>query len=316
MASKILITGSTGFVGTHLVPALRRKWPNAQLLGLGRQAPAVTADGIETRQVDIMDATAVDGCLAEFEPDLIYHLAAQSSVARGLSTAGPTWTVNLSGSLSVALAIAHHVPDATLVFASTSEVYGAAFLGSPVDEAVAPQPLNDYAKSKLVAEQMFANVLPPSCRLIVTRAFNHTGPGQRDEFVLPSFARQVARIEAGIQAPCLETGNLDVRRDFLDVRDVAAAYVALGAAAAALPRRLLVNISSGSPRLLRDLLVELQNQSRRPFTLEVDPARLRPVDVPLAFAYPCLLRALTDWAPVHAIEETLTDVLNDARQRI
>lgn len=307
---RILLTGANGFVGRYLTGGLEQRMPEATLVGLGGGAPS---GGGDCESVDLRDGEAVARTVDGVAPDLVIHLAAQSSVARGLDAADLTWSVNLSGSLSLALAIARHAPKATLLFASTAEVYGASFLGSPVSETTPTQPMNAYARSKRLAERMFADVLPPTCRLIVARPFNHTGPGQRDDFVLPSFARQIARIEAGLQPPRLAVGNLDVRRDFLDVRDVVEAYGALIEAAADLPRRLMVNIASGHPQALRAILETMRGMARVPFEVTVDPARLRPVDLPVAYAEPALLRRLTGWRPRYDFATTLGDLLDAAR---
>ena len=128
-----------------------------------------------------MDAAVAQAC-----PDIVIHLAGQASVARTVRDTGATFAVNLGGSLNLALAIARHTPDATLLFASSSEVYGESFLAGPVTEASPIRPMNAYAKSKRLAEEMFAAVLPPSAKLIVARPFNHTGAGQHEDFVLPS----------------------------------------------------------------------------------------------------------------------------------
>ena len=250
-------------------------------------------------------------------PDVVIHLAAQASVGAALAgAAASTWAVNLGGTLNIALAIARHLPTATVLFASSSEVYGRAFGAEPVDEGAACEPLNAYSRSKLMAERILADVLPSSAKLIVARPFNHTGPGQREDFVLPSFAAQIARIEAGLQPPTLWVGNLDVRRDFLDVRDVASAYVGLLTVAPHLPARFTCNIASGSARPLREVLDILCKLARVPFLVQVDPARQRPSDVPVAAGRSDRLRAATGWAPAIALEETLDSLLADARRRV
>ncbi len=236
MYKRILLTGATGFVGTSLVPALRSAYPEATLTMVASSARAGAT------QVDLLDPEAVAAMVGAAQPDLVVHLAGQASVSGSITSVNATWAINCTASLLLASAIAEHAPDTTLLFVSSSEVYGASFLSGIVDETSPLVPMNPYAQSKALAETIFNQRLPATTRVIVTRPFNHTGPGQRDDFVLPSFAGQVACIEAGSQTPSIVVGNLDVRRDFLDVRDVVAAYIALLAAAPELPLRFTVNV--------------------------------------------------------------------------
>ena len=267
--------------------------------------------------VDLTDAAAVDAFVARERPDAIVHLAGQASVgAAQAEAAAGTWAVNLGGTLNLALAVARHVPEATVLFASSSEVYGRSFGSAPIDEDATPEPANAYARSKLMAEQVLTQVLPATARLVVARPFNHTGAGQREDFVMPSFAGQIARIEAGRQAPVLQVGNLDARRDFLDVRDVVAAYIALLASSSRLPARFTCNIATGSARPMREMLETLRRLSRVPFSVEVDPARLRPSDIPFAAGCPDRLRDATGWTATFPLEATLSAVLDDARRRV
>lgn len=302
------MTGAGGFVGGHLRAALSRLAPAPSVIGTG-------LEGDVAARLDLTDAAAVDALVAKERPDAVVHLAAQASV--GAAQAGAeakTWAVNLGGTLNLAVAVARHVPDALVLFASSSEVYGRAFGDHPLEEDAAPQPLHAYARSKLLAERVLSEVLPQSAKLIVARPFNHTGPGQREDFALPSFAGQIARIEAGLQPPVLRVGNLDARREFLDVGDVVAAYVALLSAAAGLPPRFTCNISTGSAQPIRQALETLQRLARVPFTIEVDPERLRPADIPFAAGCADRLRAATGWVPTIALETTLAGLLDDARR--
>ena len=193
----------------------------------------------------------------------------------------------------------------------------AAAVGAPMihvsalgaDEASA----SAYARSKAAAEAMLGDALAPTNRLIVARAFNHTGRGQDERFVLPSFAGQIARIEAGRQAPEMRVGNLEAARDFLDVRDVCEAYRALLVTAPGLPMRSVFNVCSGTPRRIADLLETLRGMSRTPVAIRLDEARLRPSDVPVATGANARLRDATGWAPTRPIEKTLRDLLDHAR---
>ena len=311
MAQRILVTGAAGFVGGYLCEALLRRPTPPEIVRLTSSVDR--KDGHIA--VDLLDRAAVDEVVATHKPEIVVHLAAQSSTSRGALDSGDTWAVNVSGSLNLAAAVGRHCPHSTVLFASSSEVYGASFLRGPVSESSIALPLTAYARSKYAAEGVLDAMLPASCRVIVARPFNHSGPGQQVTFVLPSFAAQIAEIEAGGGPPELRVGNIDVVRDFMDVRDVVAAYISLIEHAEALPSRFLCNIASGTVRSLRDLIETLQGLSRTAFGIVVDPARTRPVDIPVARSDSGLLRLATDWQPKIPVEQLLETLLEDARRR-
>ncbi len=310
LPSPILVTGATGFVGRYVCAALANCEPAPTVVDVG----GGTGSG---RRIDLTDAAAVNDLIARERPPVLVHLAAQASVGAAVGgAAAQTFAVNLAGTLNLALAVARHTPEATVLFASSSEVYGAAFNAVPVDEEAVPRPTNAYARSKLMAEEVLAAVLPASARLVVARPFNHTGAGQTETFVLPSFAGQIARIEAALQDPVLRVGNLNARRDFLDVRDVVAAYLALLAAASKLPPRFTCNVGTGSARRLGDVLEAMRRLAHVPFAVEVDPVRLRQLDIPCAMGSVERLFGATGWTPRVTLDETLADLLDDARRRV
>ena len=307
--SRILFTGGNGFVGSHLAPLLAGIGERRMLVRPGSTAP----EGWTAAPAEIGDESAVAQIVRETRPDLVLHLAAQASVGAGAGMAEATWRVNFGGSLALAAACAAHAPEATFLFVSSGETYGASFKDGPAREDTPLRPQNAYARSKAAAEAMLGDVLAPTNRLIVARAFNHTGPGQDERFVLPSFAGQIARIEAGRQPPEMMVGNLEAARDFLDVRDVCDAYRALLAKAPELPMRSVFNVCSGVPRRIADLLDALRAMSRRPFDIRLDEARLRPYIVTVAIGANDRLREATGWAPTRPIETTLRDLLDHAR---
>jgi GDP-4-dehydro-6-deoxy-D-mannose reductase len=313
-ASRVLLTGGSGFVGRHFAAKLLEDYPSARRVAIVRAGKTLDANWAPAH-ADITDEGAIDSVVADLRPDLIIHLAAQSSVGQGLTGAEDTWRANFGGTLALSRAVARHAPQSTFFFASTSEVYGASFNKGIVTEETPPAPLSAYASSKAAAEHVLRDLLPKTTRLIIARAFNHTGPGQDERFVLPSFAAQTARIERGLAPPLLRVGNLEARRDFLDVRDVVDAYRAL-LRSDSLPERVIVNVGSGSASRIGDLLEEMRRLSTTAFKIEIDPARLRPSDVPLALGDSSLLKRATGWAPKETIQSTLRTLLDWWRTRV
>ena len=173
-----------------------------------------------------------------------------------------------------------------------------------------------YAATKAAADLALGALAGQRLRVVRLRPFNHTGPGQSADLVIPAFARQVARIAAGLQPPVLEVGNLDTWRDFLDVRDVCAAYVACIDRRATLPPGSILNIGSGRPRRIGDVLAELMTLARVTAEVRVETSRTRGNDVRRTVADAGRARALLGWAPAVPLARTLADVLDDWRQRI
>jgi len=296
---RILVTGSGGFVGAHLMPALAHAYPEAAIMG-------ATAD--------VTDRDAVMTEIAATTPDAVVHLAAIAAIPAARQDPARAWHVNLHGTLNVAAAILAHAPDSTLLFASTADLYGATFrTGLPLDETATLAPLNTYAASKAAADLALGAMAAEGLRAIRMRPFNHTGPGQTDAFVVAAFARQIARIAAGLQPPVLQVGDLSPLRDFLDVRDVCAAY-ALALAAGLTPGTIL-NVASGQSRRVGDVLHDLLRAAGITAEIQIDPARMRPSDIPIAAGDSGGLRAL-GWAPAILWAQTLADTLAYWRHKI
>jgi GDP-4-dehydro-6-deoxy-D-mannose reductase len=254
--------------------------------------------------MDLACADSVRAVVKGFRPDLVIHLAGQSSVGAGAAAGGATatWRSNGLGALNLAEAIANEAPSATMLFSSSVEVYGSAFRAGPVDETTTPLPLNTYGRSKLAAEQILADILPGEARLIIARPSNHSGAGQDPRFVIPAFAAQVRQRE-------ILVGNLDAERDFLHVEDVIDAYIALLNAAPFLERREVFNVASGRPIAIRRILERLMDISRADGTVTTDPARLRPSDIPSTTIDASRISSRTDWSPSRTLDDILTDVL-------
>ncbi len=312
---RILLTGGGGFVGSYLAPMLARAYPDAQkaLLVFGEERTAL--DGCWSRaRGNLLDAGAIEEILAALRPDLVVHLAGQSSIGTALGAAEQTWRANFHGSFNLASALARHAPETTLLFASSASVYGASLLDGPATENTPPLPLDAYGRSKVAAEGALADVLGPKSRLLIARPVNHSGPRQSEKyFVLSSFAAQIAAIEAGRVAPLLRVGDLSKSRDFLDVRDVVSAYMALIGNAAEMPERVnCFNVASGEPHPIGSLLEALRRQSSVSFETVMEAYLLRPstTDIPVISCDAAKLRKFAGWRPRYSMDEMLRSLLD------
>jgi nucleoside-diphosphate-sugar epimerase len=299
---RFLITGASGFVGQHLLPALGAAFPDAENYA---------------EHVDVTDAGAITDVVRAVRPDACIHLAAVTAVADARRDPDRAWRVNLHGTLNLARALLAQAPDCHLVFASSSEIYGRSFItGHALDEAAVLAPMNSYAATKAGTDLALGAMANDGLRVTRLRLFNHTGPGQTDAFVVPAFARQIARIASRQQEPPLRVGGLESMRDFLDVRDVCSAYVACLRRGATLPPALILNIASGMPRRIGDILQELLSLAGLDIEVATDTARLRGPEIPSASGNAGRARQLLDWAPMIPWRQTLADVLADWRARV
>ena len=309
---RVLITGASGFVGSHFMEALRDVCPaSAELM-----PTAKTAEG-GAEALDITDRVAIDAAVARYRPSHVMHLAGIAAVPAAASAPDVTWRVHLNGTLNLARAILETVPDCFLINAGSGLIYGAsAKSGQPLDEDALLAPLDDYSASKAAADLALGALAQQGLKCIRMRPFNHFGPRQSEQFVATAFATQIARIEAGLVEPVIRVGNLAAARDFLDVRDVATAYaLAVIKSNEILPGTIL-NLASGEARRIEDLLTALLSLSTVPIRVEQDPARLRPNDVPCVVGNARKARDLLGWLPVHSFDQTLAEVLADCRTRL
>ncbi|HEY7003491.1 MAG TPA: GDP-mannose 4,6-dehydratase [Gaiellaceae bacterium] len=285
----ILVTGAAGFVGAHL------------LARLGDEAVAA--------QADVRDAAAVAAEVHEVAPTAIVHLAALSSVADSWSDPSETWRVNVLGTLNVVEAAA---AGTRVVLASTGEVYGRA-RELPATEETPLDPISPYAASKAAAELVCA---PARARgeleLVVTRSFNTEGPGRDDRFAVGSWARQIAELELAGGGTLL-VGDLTAVRDLVDVRDAVEAYAKLLGHDA---EPGVYNVASGRPTAMEEVLDVLLGLARCRISVERDPARMRPADLPELWGDAAKLRAATGWEPAIPIEQTLAETLDYARATV
>ncbi len=331
---RILITGYGGFVALYLARACARRYPQAQMYGLVHEpslppCPALPPDdpsgdpggepvgdqstpAVTAVAGDITDGSRLRAIMLETRPDVIFHLAAASSVAASWLQPAEVLRVNAGGFIQLAESVrtlrANGIAP-RIVVSGSGEQYGLVRPEeNPVREDTLPRPNNPYAVSK-VAQDLYAFQYHRAYGLDVirARAFNHFGPGQREDFVIPSFARQIAQIEAGRTEPVILVGNLSAQRDFLPVEDVVEAYLALaehGQAGEA------YNIGSGSARSIEELLQRLLAMARATITVRVDPARFRPADVPVLCADISKITRDTPWRPSGALDDSLRATLD------
>ena len=313
--ARLLVTGASGFVGRQLLPMLRREFPAATLVAASTETEIDGADLIFP--LDLLDAVSVRDCIAAARPDGVIHLAAESMVASSFADPERTWKVNVDGTMLLARQVMATTPEALFVFASSAEAYGLTFqFGSPLDENAPFAPANPYAASKAVADIALGEMALRGLRVLRLRPFNHTGPGQSEAFVISAFARQIARIEAGLQERVVRVGAMDRWRDFLDVRDVCAAYVAAIARGGDIPPGTAINIASGVPRKIGDILDSMIARTGLAIMVQTEAARLRPTDVMSTAGATGRAAELLGWSQSIPWDETVASVLDYWRGQI
>jgi GDP-4-dehydro-6-deoxy-D-mannose reductase len=304
---RVLVTGADGFVGRWLSEHLEESGDEV-FQAVGEQGEAG-----RTRSMELTDAAAVRDVVAWAHPDAIYHLAAVAFGPDASADVGHALDVTVRGTAYVLEAASKVDPRPLVMIPSSAEVYGSVDDGRLTEDAPIA-PVNKYGATKAAQEILAlayhrAGVLP----VVVARAFNSIGPGQRESFVVPAFAMQLARAAAGTTSPELRVGNLDAQRDFTDVRDVVRAYRLLVAGRhAGQP----VNVASGQPVAIREVLDALIALSGLSMVVKVDPERLRQSDLPVVCGSNALVRRLTGWRPRIPLRDTLGDVWEDALRRV
>jgi len=338
---RVLITGLTGFAGSHMADMLLER-PNVEVFGNYRRRsrldnvahlrdklhmiePGVADERtiqkdfrtgkINIIDCDLLDPFSVSKMIGAVRPDRIFHLAAQSHVPTSWSSPSSTLQDNVIGQLNLFEAVRTVGIDPLIQIAGSSEEYGMVYPDEvPMKESNPLRPLSPYAVSK-VAQEMLAYQYHQSygIRSITSRGFNHSGPRRGENFVDSSFAKQIAEIEKGIVEPVIHVGDLTSKRDFTDVRDMVRAYWLL--LEKGRPGE-VYNIGSGHTRPMQEVLDLLLGMSKVDVEVRVDPTRLRPSDVMILWADSSKFTDATGWKPTIPYKQTLRDLLDYWRERV
>lgn len=303
---RALVTGCNGFVGRALVERL--VGGGYDVWGVDRSMDAAAFPGKGRVTGDLTDAAQAARAVEEAKPDCIVHLAAQASVRRSFDEPAETLRDNTVPALNLLETVRRLGWQTRVLLVGSADEYGTVAADSlPLTESTPANPESPYALAKVIQSQYgraFAKLFGVDA--VMTRSFNHTGPGQRDAFVLSNFAKQLVEIKRGHREAVIDVGNLDVRRDFLDVRDVCDAYVVLlqkGRSGES------YNVCSGRSFRIGDLLDQLCAFAGVRVTVRVDSARLRPVDMPELRGSPAKMKEHTGWVARRPINDTLRSLI-------
>ena len=311
---RALIIGAAGFVGSYLIDHIQKHcvW---SIVVTKMPQETMACPGVDICDLDILAPEAIERLLEEQRPDYIFHLAAQSSVAVSWKNPGLTVDVNVKGSLNVLDAVRKLDYKPRVLLIGSGEEYGHVRENEvPVREDNVLRPGNIYAATK-ACQNMVGAIYAQAYGMdvMMVRAFNHVGPNQSPIFVVADFCKQTAEIEAGLKEPVIKVGNLSARRDFSDVRDVVRAYVELMEKGKAGET---YNVGSGNAVEIRKILDMILCRSKKEIRVEVEPSRMRPVDVPVIEADISKLKTCTGWEQKITLEETIQDTLEYWRQKL
>ncbi len=315
---KALITGITGFVGSHLAELLLKK--NHEVYGIVRwRSKTENIEHIRKHlklvEADLLDAHSMENLIKRTKPDYIFHLAAQSFVLTSWHAPAHTLNLNIIGQVNLFEAIREVGINPVVQIACSSEEYGLVYPNEvPIKETNPLRPLSPYGVSKVAQDMLgWQYFKSHGIKVVRTRAFNHTGPRRGDVFAESTFAKQIAEIEKGKKEPVIEVGNLKAKRDYTDVRDMVQAY--LLAVKKCKPGE-VYNICSGRAHSIQEILNLLLSMSKKKIKVEIDPQRLRPSDVEVLVGDYSKFKKLTGWKPKISLKQTLEDLLNYWRKRV
>jgi GDP-4-dehydro-6-deoxy-D-mannose reductase len=310
---RALITGITGFAGSHLAEYLLAEHPDVEVFGTYRWRSRMDnvehlRSRIKLLEADLRDYTSMYGALERSRPDFVFHLAAQSFVPSSWTAPNETLTTNIAGQTNLFEAVRALRLDPVIQLACSSEQYGLVLPDEvPIKETNPLRPLSPYAVSKVAQDYLgYQYFQSYGLKVIRTRGFNHTGPRRGHVFVTSNFCSQVAAIELGLQEPVIRVGNIEAIRDFTDVRDMVRAYWL--AVIRGRPGE-VYNIATGRGIRIRDMLDRVRALAHVKVDVEVDPERLRPSDVEILIGDSSKFRADTGWEPRIPFEQTLSDLL-------
>jgi len=303
----VLITGIEGFVAPYLAELFAG---TDKVYGTYFLKPANKINGISCLYMDITDVKSVNETIALVKPDMIFHLAGFSSIAESWKTPELAFKINADGTKNLLDAVATLGLDPRILLVSSADVYGNPN-PLPVSEDAALNPITPYGKSRHKQEKIAASYA--NLHIVIARSFNHTGPGQPPKFACPSFAMQVARIEHNLQEPVIKHGDLSIRRDFSDVRDVVRAYKLLAEKG---KKHNIYNVCSGKSYSMKEILALLMSMSSVNIKTEEDPALVRPTDIPELVGSNAKLCKDTGWGPAIEFKQTLKDMLEYWRKKV
>jgi len=306
---RVFVTGATGFVGNHFLDLLRKE--EAEIFGIcfpEDPEPEKYPPKSRIKKADICKEKDIEKHLEESKPDFVLHLAAVSNVGQSWKRRMETFEVNIIGTLNLLEAVRKQASHARILFISSSDVYGLP-QSSPrlLKESDPVQPVSPYAFTKLSGERLcrFYSQIE-DLDIVTARSFPHTGPGQNPHFVCSDWANQIARIEIGLSSPLIKVGNIDIRRDFLDVRDVVKAYFSLlkkGGTGQ------VYNVSSSESISLKRVLGVLLENTEVKIDVKRDESKMRKVDIPVLVGDNRKIRDEISWSPKIPLEQTLLDLL-------
>ncbi len=316
--TRALITGITGFAGSHLAELLLKE--NVEVYGVQRWRSKNDniehiKNQIQFHEADLLDAHSLYKVIEEVKPKYIFHLAAQSYVQSSWASPANTLEVNIIGSVHLFEAVRKSGLDVTIQIACSSEEYGKVMPDElPIKETNPLRPLSPYAVSKIAMDYLGYQYFESyGVKIIRTRGFNHTGPRRGDVFAESTFAKQIAEIEKGISKPVVYVGNLEAKRDFTDVRDMVRAYYL--SVQKCQPGE-VYNISSGNAWRIKDVLDMLLSMSLVKIKVVPDKDRMRPSDVEVLIGDSSKFKKLTGWKPEIPFQKTLEDLLNYWRKKV